>query len=130
MHCFIYSWWLTFFNSVAINYLNLTWLHHFSSSKTHIYDVLFLFLTISRRDFWVTTLMTIDMINEFTYSLTEQQLRQLALTWAHNLLKYEIIWEHIDILIVAFRRLSRRWKIKTLSVRVINFSIFNRFQQY
>ncbi len=31
-----------------------------------------------------------------------------------NLLKYEVIWGHIDILVVAVRRLSRRWKVKTL----------------
>jgi len=29
-------------------------------------------------------------------------------------LKYEVIWGHIDILVVAVRRLSRRWKVKTL----------------
>jgi len=54
------------------------------------------------------------MIDELTYSGTEQQLRQLALTRAHNLLDYEVIWGHIDILVVAVRRLSRRWKVKTL----------------
>jgi hypothetical protein len=31
-----------------------------------------------------------------------------------NLLEYEVIWGHIDILVVAVRRLSRRWKVKTL----------------
>jgi hypothetical protein len=62
----------------------------------------------------VTTSTTIDMIGEFTYSRTEQQLKQLALTRAHNLLEYEVIWGHIDILVVAVRRLSRRWKVKTL----------------
>jgi hypothetical protein len=30
------------------------------------------------------------------------------------LLEYEVIWGHIDILVVAVRRLSRRWKVKTL----------------
>ncbi len=30
------------------------------------------------------------------------------------MLKYEIIWGHIDILVVVVRRLSRRWKVKTL----------------
>ncbi len=53
------------------------------------------------------------MVGEFTYSRTEQQLKQLALTQAHNLLEYEI-WGHIDILVVAARRLSRRRKVKTL----------------
>jgi len=62
----------------------------------------------------VTTSTTIDMVGEFTYSRTEQQLKQLALTRAHNLLQYEVIWGHIDILVVAVRRLSRRWKVKTL----------------
>jgi len=33
-------------------------------------------------------------------------------TWC--LLEYEVIWGHIDILVVAVRRLSRRWKVKTL----------------
>ena len=42
------------------------------------------------------------MVGEFTYSRTEQQLKQLALTRAHNLLKYEVIWGHINILVVAF----------------------------
>ena len=78
----------------------------------------------------MTTSTTIDMVDESTYSLTEQQLRQLALTRAHNLLEYEVIWGHIDILVVAFRRLSRRWKIKTLLARVTNSPISNRFQQY
>jgi len=32
------------------------------------------------------TSTTIDMVDEFTYSRTEQQLKQLALTRAHNLL--------------------------------------------
>jgi len=54
------------------------------------------------------------MVGEFTYSRTEQQLKQLALTRVHNLLQYEVIWGHIDILVVAVRRLSRRWKVKTL----------------
>jgi len=62
----------------------------------------------------VTTSTTIDMVGEFTYSRTEQQLKQLALTRVHNLLQYEVIWGHIDILVVAVRRLSRRWKVKTL----------------
>ncbi len=69
---------------------------------------------LSRRGFRVTTSTTIDMVGEFTYSRTEQQLKQLALTRAHNLLEYEVIWGHIDILVVAVRRLSRRWKVKTL----------------
>ena len=56
----------------------------------------------------------IDMDDELTYSRTEHQLRQLALSRAHNLLEYEVIWVHIDILAVAIRRLSRRWKVKTL----------------
>jgi len=30
------------------------------------------------------------------------------------LLEYKVIWGHIDILVVAVRRLSRRWKVKTL----------------
>jgi hypothetical protein len=30
------------------------------------------------------------------------------------LLEYEVIWGHIDILVVVVRRLSRRWKVKTL----------------
>jgi len=30
------------------------------------------------------------------------------------LLEYEVIWGHIDILVIAVRRLSRRWKVKTL----------------
>jgi hypothetical protein len=30
------------------------------------------------------------------------------------MLEYEVIWGHIDILVVAVRRLSRRWKVKTL----------------
>ena len=30
------------------------------------------------------------------------------------LLEYEVIWGHIDILVVAVRRLSRRWKVNTL----------------
>jgi hypothetical protein len=29
-------------------------------------------------------------------------------------LEYEVIWGHIDILVVVVRRLSRRWKVKTL----------------
>jgi len=29
-------------------------------------------------------------------------------------LENEVIWGHIDILIVAVRRLSRRWEVKTL----------------
>ncbi len=62
----------------------------------------------------MTTSTTIDMVGEFTYSRTEQQLKQLALTRVHNLLQYEVIWGHIDILVVAVRRLSRRWKVKTL----------------
>jgi hypothetical protein len=62
----------------------------------------------------VTTSTTIDMVGELTYSRTEQQLKQLALTRAHNLLEYEVIWGHIDILVVSVRRLSRRWKVKTL----------------
>ena len=33
------------------------------------------------------------------------QLKQLALTRAHNLLEYEVIWGHIDILVVVVRRL-------------------------
>jgi len=32
------------------------------------------------------------------------------------MLKYEVIWGHIDILVVVVRRLSRRWKVKTLRV--------------
>jgi len=32
------------------------------------------------------------MVGELTYSRTEQQLKQLALTRAHNLLEYEVIW--------------------------------------
>ncbi len=31
-----------------------------------------------------------------------------------RLLQYEVIWGHIDISVVAVRRLSRRWKVKTL----------------
>ncbi len=31
-----------------------------------------------------------------------------------TLLEYEVIWRHIDILVVAVRRLSRRWKVETL----------------
>ncbi len=31
-----------------------------------------------------------------------------------SLLENEVIWGHIDILVVAVRRLSRRWKVKTL----------------
>jgi len=31
-----------------------------------------------------------------------------------RLLEYEVIWGHIDILVVVVRRLSRRWKVKTL----------------
>jgi len=31
-----------------------------------------------------------------------------------ELLEYEVIWGHIDILVVVVRRLSRRWKVKTL----------------
>jgi len=31
-----------------------------------------------------------------------------------KMLKYEVIWGHIDILVVVVRRLSRRWKVKTL----------------
>jgi len=55
----------------------------------------------------VTTSTTIDMVNELTYSGTEQQLRQVALIRAHNLLQYEVvIWGHIDILVVALRILS------------------------
>jgi len=30
------------------------------------------------------------------------------------MLEYKVIWGHIDILVVAVRRLSRRWKVKTL----------------
>jgi len=30
-----------------------------------------------------------------------------------TMLEYEVIWGHIDILVVAVRRLSRRWKLKT-----------------
>jgi len=30
------------------------------------------------------------------------------------MLEYEVIWGHIDILVVVVRRLSRRWKVKTL----------------
>ncbi len=40
----------------------------------------------------MTTSTTIDMVGELTYSRTEQQLKQLALTRAHNLLEYEVIW--------------------------------------
>jgi len=29
-------------------------------------------------------------------------------------LENEVIWGHIDILVVAVRRLSRRWKVETL----------------
>ena len=68
---------------------------------------------LSHRGFRVTTSTTIDMIGELTYSWTEQQLKQLALTRAHNLLEFEVIWGHIDILVVV-RRLPRRWKVKTL----------------
>ncbi len=46
---------------------------------------------LSRRGFRVTTSTTIDMVGELTYSRTEQQLKQLALTRAHNLLEYEVI---------------------------------------
>jgi len=31
-----------------------------------------------------------------------------------NKLEYEVIWGHIDNLVIAVRRLSRRWKVKTL----------------
>ncbi len=31
-----------------------------------------------------------------------------------DVLEHEVIWGHIDILVVAVRRLSRRWKVKTL----------------
>ena len=62
---------------------------------------------LSRRGFRVTTSTTIDMVNELTYSGTEQQLRQLALIRAHNLLQFEVvIWGYIDILVVALRILS------------------------
>ncbi len=30
-----------------------------------------------------------------------------------RVLEYEVIWGHIDILVVVVRRLSRRWKLKT-----------------
>ncbi len=43
----------------------------------------------------------IDMDDELTYSGTEQQLRQLALSRAHNLLEYDVIWGQTDILVVA-----------------------------
>ncbi len=35
---------------------------------------------------------TMDMDDDLTYSGTEQQLRQLALTRARNLLEDEVIW--------------------------------------
>ncbi len=41
----------------------------------------------------MTTSTTIEMVDEFTYSRTEQQLKQLALTRAHNLLEYEVIYD-------------------------------------
>jgi hypothetical protein len=37
------------------------------------------------------TVLTIDMIDELTYSRTEQQLEQFALIRTHNLLKDEVI---------------------------------------
>ncbi len=43
----------------------------------------------------------IDMDDELTYSRTEQQLRQLALSRAHKLLEYEVIWGQTDILVIA-----------------------------
>ncbi len=33
---------------------------------------------------------------------------------ALKVLEYEVIWGHIDIMVVAVRRLSRRWKVKIL----------------
>jgi len=29
-------------------------------------------------------------------------------------LEYEVIWGHVEIWVVAVRRLSRRWKVKTI----------------
>ncbi len=43
----------------------------------------------------------IDMAGELLYFQTEQQLRQLALTRAHNLLKNEVIWGNMAICAVV-----------------------------
>ncbi len=81
-------------------------------------------------------------------SLSSSLLHLLSKTFSHQkssassfqdglwLLKYEVIWEHIDILIVVVvRRLSRRWKVKTLlagpsptspmKAKITMFPIFN-----
>ncbi len=43
-----------------------------------------------------------------------------------GVLEYEVIWGHIDILVVAIRRLSRRWKAKTMKAEITISPIFNK----
>ncbi len=45
---------------------------------------------------------------------TEDRYQTILTSDRVDVLEYEVIWGHIDILVVAIRRLSRRWKVKSL----------------
>jgi hypothetical protein len=53
-------------------------------------------------------LVFVDHERNFLYFLPK-----IPQGFLQNLLEHKVIWGHIDILIVAVRRLSRRWKVKT-----------------